>query len=102
VAVDDHCRIGLVRRQEPLERLPRRRHLALVERALAEDGGEAGRQEQVVAFTQGNVEALGEVEDHLAARPRAPRLDKTEMPCGDRRPHRDLELAEVAPLPPLP
>jgi hypothetical protein len=72
VAVDDDCRIGLVRGQEPFERLPDGLHLALVERALAEDRGEAGRQEQVVALAQRDVEALGEVEDHLAARQCAP------------------------------
>src|SRR5262245_44040188 len=55
----------------------------------------------MVAFAQGNVEALGEMEDHLAARPCAAGLDEAEMARRDRRSHRDLELAEVAPRPPL-
>jgi hypothetical protein len=91
-----------VRGQEPLERLADGRHLALIERAFPEDGGEPGGQQQAVAVAQRNLEALGEVEDHLAARLRAPRLDEAEMPRRNRRSHRELELAEVAPLPPLP
>src|SRR5215208_6784806 len=55
----------------------------------------------MVAFAQRNVEALGEVEDHLAARPCPPRLDEAEMARRDGGSHRDLELAEVALLPPL-
>jgi hypothetical protein len=77
-------RIGLVRGQEALDCLPDRRHLALVERALAEGGGEARRQEQSVAFSQRNVQPFCEVEDHLAARPRATRLDEAEVPRRDR------------------
>ena len=72
VAIDDQRRVGLVRGQESLEPLPCRSHLALVESALAEDGGEAGRQEDAVPLAERNVEALCEVENHLSARLRAP------------------------------
>jgi hypothetical protein len=88
--------------QEALERFPHRRHLVRVERALAVDGSEPGGEEQAVPFTEGDVETLGEVEDHLAARPRTPGLDEAEMPRRDRRLRGELELAEVAPPPPLP
>jgi hypothetical protein len=102
VAVDGHSRIGLVSGQKPLERLPYGGHLALVECALAEDRSEPSRQKQLVAFTERNVEALGKMENHLAARPRTAGLDEAEMPRGDSRSQRELELGEVAPLPPLP
>jgi hypothetical protein len=101
VTVDNQGRIGLVGGQKPFERLPDRRHLAFVERALPEGGGVAGRQEKLVAVTQRNVEALREVENHFAARPGAPCLDEAEMSRRDRRSRRNLELTEVPPLPPL-
>src|SRR5215510_1702503 len=41
------------------------------------------------------------MQDHLAARLRPPRLDEAEMPRRDRRSQRQLELAEIAALPPL-
>jgi hypothetical protein len=102
VTVDDYGWIGLVCGQEPVQCFPHGRHLALVERPLAEDGGKAGRQEQAVAVAQWDVEAVGEVKDHLAARLRPSRLDEAEMPRRDCRSQGELELAEVAPLPPLP
>jgi hypothetical protein len=55
----------------------------------------------VVPFTQGNVEALGQVKDHLAARSCPAGLDKAEMSGRDCRSQRELELAEIAPLSPL-
>jgi len=76
VAIDDERRVGLVGGQEPLERLPDGRHLAGLERALPEDGRKASREEQAVPLTQRNLETLGEMEEHLAARPRTLRLDE--------------------------
>jgi hypothetical protein len=102
MAIDDERRVGLVRGQEPLERLADGRHLARPERALAEDGREAGREEEAVPLSQRNLEALGEVEEHLAARPCAPRLDEAEMPRRDRRLRGEFTLRELAPFSPLP
>src|SRR4029453_3376114 len=101
VAIDDHCRVGLVDGEEALDCLADGRHVALIERALAEYGGETGGQEEAVAVSQRNVQALGEVKDHFAARPGASRPDEAEMPRGARRSQGKFELAEVAPLPPL-
>ena len=85
-----------------LERLSDGRHIALIEGALAEDGSEARRQEQAVALTQRNVKALGEVEDHLAARPGASGLHEAQMPGGDLGLKGQLELAHAPALAPLP
>jgi hypothetical protein len=72
VPVDDQRRIWLMRNQEPSQRLPDGHHLTLVQRALAEDVGEAGRQKQSVAFAERNIEAVGKMQDHLSAGPSTP------------------------------
>ena len=46
--------------------------ISLSSSALAEDGGEAGRQEDADPLAEEDVEALCEVENHLSARLRAP------------------------------
>src|SRR5262245_60904217 len=42
------------------------------------------------------------MQNHLPTGPRSPRLDKAQMPGRDSGSQGELELAEVAPLPPLP
>ena len=54
-----------------------------------------GRDEQRVAIAQRYVEMLGEVQDHLAARPRPARLHEAQVPGRHARRVRELELAEA-------
>jgi hypothetical protein len=54
----------------------------------------------MVPLAQRDVETLGQMEEHLAARLRAPRLDEAEVPGRDRRSRGQLELAEMSALPP--
>jgi hypothetical protein len=67
MAIDDERRVGVVRGQEPLECLADRRHLARLERALAEDGREAGREEEAVSFAGGHAIVLGASDRRLKA-----------------------------------
>ena len=48
-----------------------------------------------------HVEVLGQVQDHVAGRPGAAGLDEAQVPGGDARGDSQVELAEVAALPPL-
>jgi hypothetical protein len=70
----------IVSSESVIERLADGRHLALVESALAEDRCKAGCQERPVALTQRDVEALGEVKEHLAGGPRAPAQPRSFTP----------------------
>jgi hypothetical protein len=56
----------------------------------------------MVAVAQGHVELFGQVEHHLRARARTTRLDIAQVSRGDACLERQLELADPAPLPPLP
>jgi len=68
-AVDHQRGIGLVAVEHEANRVAYRRHLRVVEGVLLEDGRIAGRQEQTVPLAKGHLEPLGEVEDHVGARP---------------------------------
>src|SRR5262249_61085391 len=61
----------------------------------------AGRWEQRVAVTQGNVGGVGGGENHPGARSGPAGLDEAEVPRRDRGSQGELELAEVPSLPPL-
>ena len=75
--IDDHGWIRLVRSQKMLERLTDRRHVLVVDRPLLEQRRESSREQQPVSLAKRDLEALGEMQDHLAARFGAPGLDET-------------------------
>jgi hypothetical protein len=60
----------------------------------------ARREQEDVSLAQGDLELLGEVEQQLAARPRATRLDEAEVTRRDGGLQRELELAQLSSLPP--
>ena len=76
--------------------------LRIIERARLELRGVTGRQQQPVAVSQGDLEALGEVEHHVGARLRAAGLDEAEMPRRDPCLEREVELAQPTTLTPVP
>src|SRR6185369_2665898 len=78
-----------------------RRKRRIVERTLAKRRRKARRKQQRVALAKRNVEQLGEMKQHLAARLRAAGLEKAQMFGGDLGLAREIELAAAAPLPPL-
>jgi hypothetical protein len=101
-AVDHHGRVRLVALEHAVERCADRRHLRLVDRPLGVGGREPGGQQQLVAVAQRDVELLGEVQDHLAARPRAAGLQEAEVAGGHAGLEREVELAQpAAPAPVL-
>ena len=55
----------------------------------------------MVALAERQVELLGEVEDHLAARLRPPGLHEAQVPGGDLRLEGEVHLAQPAALAPL-
>ena len=67
--VDRDGRAGIVAVEHDLNGVTDRRHLGVVERALLEDGGIAGGQQQPVALAQRHFQLLGEVQHQLWARP---------------------------------
>ena len=88
--------------QHAVERVADRRHLRRVDRPLRERRREARGQQQAVALAQRHVELLGEVQDHLAARVRAARLEEAQVPGRHTGLEREVELAEPVALPPVP
>lgn len=99
-AVDRHGGEGLVIREHHPYRGHHLRHLRVVERARPEQGREAGGDEPVVALAQRHLEGLTELQDHRAARVRAPRLEETHMALRDAGLERQAELRQAALLPP--
>ena len=101
VAVDDDGRVRLVAAQEPVEHVAHRPHLGIVQVALRKRGRVAGREQECVAVTQRHVEMLGQLHDHLGARPRTAGLDEAHVARGDAGSDREVELAQATPLPPV-
>jgi len=100
MAVDDDRGIRLVAGQHPIERDADRLELGLVQPALPVRRRVARREQQLVAVAQRHVEPVGEVEDHVRARPRPPGLDEAQVPGGHVRLERQVELAHApAPAP---
>jgi hypothetical protein len=80
VAVDGEGWIGLVAPQHQFDGAPGRAQLRILQLAFRENRGEAGRDQQHVAIPQGNVEALGQMQNHVATGLGATGLHKAQVP----------------------
>ena len=74
----------------------------IVERALRKRRRKARGHQQHVAFAQRHLQPLGEPQHHVARRRGAAGLDEAEMPRRNLGVAGEIELAEMAALPPLP
>jgi hypothetical protein len=92
--VDDQRRVRLVWHQQPAQRLAQRSHHVAVEGLLQVGGCEAPRDQHAVALGDRQMEVLGEVDEKLATRARAARLDEAEVLGGAVRLQRQLHLRE--------
>jgi hypothetical protein len=86
--------------EQPPQRLAERLHHLPVVRLLQVGRREASREQQPVALAHRQVEALGEVDEQLAARARAAGLDEAEVLGREVRLQRELELAQMPARPP--
>ncbi len=102
VAVDRERGERLVTGQHPVDRRPRHSQRGVIEIALGVGGGETRRQQHRVSLAQRHLQPLRQPQHHLPARPRPSGLEEAEVPRRDLRVERQRELAQSAPLPPLP
>jgi hypothetical protein len=100
-AIDDERRIGFVMPNEAAERVADARHFQNVQRSFGIERRIAGGRQQFVARAQGDVEGVAEADDHIAARQRPARFDKTQMALRNLRGDREVELALASPHTPL-
>ena len=91
----------LVAREHVVDRLPRGLQCGIAERAFGKHRRIARRLQQHIAVTQRNIELLGQMEHHVAARLRPPGFQKAEVARGDFGLGCEVELAQVPALPPL-
>ena len=68
---------------------------------LAVQRGETGGAEQAIALAQGNLQLLGEMQQHLAAGLGASGFDEAQVAGGYLCLAGEVELAQAAPLAPL-
>ena len=101
MAIDRERRIRFVAGKHLIDRVTRDLQRGIVERTFGKHRRVAGGVQQHIAVAQRHVESLGEVQHHVAARSRAPGLQKAEMARGDFRVQRQIELAQAATLPPF-
>ena len=101
VPVIGQRRIGLMGLQHQVDRLPRRFQRGIVERALRKGRRKARGDQQHVAFAQGHLQPFGQLQHHVARRRGAAGLDKAEMTRGNLGVAGQIELAEMAALPPF-
>ena len=101
VPVIGQRRIRLMRLQHEVDRLPRRFQRGIVERALRKGRRKARRDQEHIAFAQGNLQSFGEFQHHLARRRGAAGFHKAEMPRGYLGVSGQIELAQMAALPPF-
>ena len=87
--------------QNPLDRGPRLRQIGVVERAFAEGRRKPGRDEQHIALAQRHLELVGQAQQHLAARLRAPGIQKAQVAGRDLGLAGQRQLAPAAVLPPV-
>jgi hypothetical protein len=101
VAVDRKRRIRFVPGQHLIDCRPGRRERRVVEPAFREHRGIAGRDQQHVPLAQRHIEPFGEMQDHVAARPGPPGLQKRQVPGRDVGLQSEVELAHAAALAPF-
>ena len=94
-AVDGQARIRVVRLQNPVDTVPHRRHLGVVERVFGIHQGEARRDQQLVLLAQ-HVERGGQAQHHRATRGRPPGLDEADMTRRHLGTDCQIELAQAA------
>jgi len=73
----------------------------VVEAVLRVERGEAGAGQQPVALAQGDLQVLGQVQEHLPARLGPTGLDEAQVAGGDVGAAGQVELAEAAALTPV-
>jgi hypothetical protein len=98
--VDDQRRVGLVRLEQPPERLAERSHHLPVVGLLQIGGREAAGEQQPIALGDRQVEVLGQVDEKLAARCGPAGLDEAQVLGRDVGVQGQLELAQAAPRAP--
>ena len=106
-AISVQCRstasagIRLMAGEHLIDRLPRDLQRRIVQRALREHRRIARRMQQQIAIAQRHVQLFGETQHHVAAWLRPAGFQKAQMPRGDFRFERQLELAQATALAPL-
>ncbi len=84
-----------------LDRRQRLGHFGRGQPGLLEFGGKPCGEQDLVARAQRDVEIVGQPDDQVAARLRAPGLDKAEVPGRHLDLERELQLAQTAAFAPL-
>src|SRR5262249_11508309 len=87
--------------QHEVDRLPGRFERGIVERALRKGRGKSRRDQEHIAFTQGNLQSFGELQHHFTRRRGTARLHKAEVARGYLGVPGQIELAQMAALPPF-
>ncbi len=101
VPVDRQGGIRLVPGEDQVDRLPRRCQRRILQAPLGEDWREPARQQQRVPLPQGHIQMIGQAQQEVPARPRASRLQETQVPGRHSRLVRQGELAEMPSMPPV-
>jgi hypothetical protein len=102
VPVHHDRRERVVLREHPLERAAHLRGGVAVQAGFAVQRRDAGREQELVALAQRDVEHARQPQHHRAAGLRAPALDEAHVPRRGRRLEREPELAEPADAAPAP
>ena len=101
MAVDRQRRIGLVSGQHQIDRLARGIERRVGERPLRKHRRKTRGDQQNVALAQRNIELLGKMQDHVAGRLGAARLEKAQVLGRDLGLAGEIELAHAPALAPF-
>jgi hypothetical protein len=93
-------RCGLVLLENHLERGTHLRHPGIVQTGFAIGGSEACGEQQEIPLAQWHFEHVRQRQNHLPAGRGAAGFEKADVACGYFRLQRQLELAQMARLPP--
>ena len=94
--VNDQRWKRIVALKQRLELAAKRRQFAAVDRALPIHGSKPGREQQLVARSERHGQCFTQHHHRAAAWPCASRLNKTQMPLGIARDHRQFKLGLAA------
>jgi len=101
VPVERESGVGLLPLEHQIDGGARGGQRRILERTLGKDRGVACSHQQHIALAHRNVELLGKVQQHVAARLRSAGLDEAQMPGRNTGIAGEVELAEAAALAPL-
>jgi len=102
IAVDREGGVRLVSLEDQCNCRPGYRQGGIAQRTLGKNRRKSSRKQHRVSLSQRHIERIGEAQQEIAARMRAPGFEETQVPRRHLRLKSQIELTEMSPPSPVP